>query len=152
MEFSKLSLKWMTLVVVSLLAACSAAPVGHSFVPESGAMLGGGDWVAVAMQGVSKVQEPTPRWRWTSADQVSGTGGCNAFTGRATLNDGQIQIGPLAATGRLCVALPPGGQEDLFFRALEKARSVRVDAGELVLQDSTGEELARFVQLGTVSP
>jgi heat shock protein HslJ len=152
MELSKFSLKWMALVFAFLLAACSSTPVGHSFVPESGAMLGGGDWVAVAMQGVSKVQEPSPRWRWTSVDQVSGTGGCNAFTGRATLKDGQIQIGPLAATGRLCVALPPGGQEDLFFRALEKARSVRVDAGELVLQGSTGEELARFVQLGTVSP
>jgi heat shock protein HslJ len=84
-------------------------------------------------------------------DQVSGSGGCNVFSGRAVLKDGQIQIGPLAATGRLCLALPPGGQEDLFFRALEKARSVRVEAGELVLQGSAGEVLARFVQLGAVA-
>jgi heat shock protein HslJ len=152
MELSKFALKWMALLFAFLLTACSSVPVGHSFVPESGTTLGGGDWVAVALQGVASVQEPAPRWRWASVDQVSGSGGCNAFTGRAVVKDGAIQIGPLAATGRLCVALPPGGQEDLFFRALEKARSVRVDAGELILQGSTGEELARFVQLGTVSP
>lgn len=152
MKHSKLVLKWMALVFALLLTACGTAPVRHSFVPESGAALTGGDWVAVAVQGVASVQEPTPRWRWTAVDQVSGTGGCNAFTGGALVKNGQIQIGPLAATGRLCVALPPGGQEDLFFRALEKARTVRVDAGELVLQGSTGEELARFVQVGVVAP
>lgn len=152
MELSKFALKWMALVFAFLLTACSSAPVGRSFVPETGATLGGGDWVAVAMQGIPEVQEPAPLWRWASADQVSGTGGCNVFTGRAVVKSGQIQVGPLAATGRLCLAVPPGGQEDLFFRALEKARSVRVDAGELVLQDATGEVLARFVQLGAVSP
>jgi heat shock protein HslJ len=140
------------MVVAVLLTSCSTAPVGHSFVPDSGAMLTGGDWVAVAMQGVASVQEPAPRWRWTSVDLVSGSGGCNAFTGRGLVKDGQIQIGPLAATGRLCLAVPPGGQEDLFFRALEKARSVRVETGVLVLQGSTGEVLARFVQLGAVAP
>ena len=152
MELSKFALKWVALVFAMLLAACSTVPARHSFVPENGTSLAGGDWVAVAMQDVPKVQEPAPRWRWAAVDQVSGSGGCNTFSGRAVVKDGQIQIGPLAATGRLCVALPPGGQEDLFFRALEKARTVRVDAGELVLQDSTGEVLARFVQLGAVSP
>jgi heat shock protein HslJ len=142
----------MALAFAVLVAACSSVPVGHSFVPESGASLGGGDWVAVAMQGVESVQEPSPRWRWKSVDMVSGSGGCNAFTGRAVVKDGAIQIGPLAASGRLCLTLPPGGQEDLFFRALEKARSVRVEAGELVLQSSTGDVLARFIQMGAVAP
>jgi heat shock protein HslJ len=152
MEISKFALKWMALAFVFFLTACSSVPVGHSFVPENGAPLGGGDWVAVAMQGVASVREPAPRWRWASVDQVSGTGGCNAFAGRAAVKDGQIEIGPLAATGRLCLDVPPGGQEDLFFRALEKARSVRVEAGELILQSATGEVLARFVQVGAVAP
>lgn len=148
----KCVLKIAAVLLVVFLSACTAVPVQRSFVPESGASLAGGDWVALAVQGVATVKEPAPRWRWDAVDQVSGSGGCNAFSGRAVLKDGQIQIGPLAASGRLCLALPPGGQEDLFFRALEKARSARVEAGELLLQDSTGEVLARFVQLGSVAP
>ncbi|MDZ7939110.1 MAG: META domain-containing protein [Rhodoferax sp.] len=147
-----LSSKTATLLFAVLLTACGVAPVQHSFVPETGANLSGGDWVAVAVQGVESVQEPAPRWRWPSAEQVSGSGGCNGFTGRAVVKNGLIQVGPLAATGRLCAGLPPGGQEDLFFRALEKARSVRVEKGELVMQGSAGEVLARFVQLGAVAP
>jgi heat shock protein HslJ len=146
------SLKTAAIVLAALLTACGVAPVQHSFVPDTGASLAGGDWVAVAVQGVESVQEPAPRWRWSAAEQVSGSGGCNGFTGRARVKDGQIQVGPLAATGRLCAGLPPGGQEDLFFRALEKARTVRVERGELVLQGSTGEVLARFIQLGVVAP
>jgi heat shock protein HslJ len=152
MEISKCVVKWMALIFALFLTACSSVPVGHSFVPENGTPLSGGDWIAVTMQGVVSVQEPAPRWRWVSVDQVSGTGGCNAFAGRAAVKDGQIEIGPLAATWRLCPDVPPGGQEDLFFRALEKARSVSVKAGELILQSASGEELARFVQVGAVAP
>jgi heat shock protein HslJ len=34
--------------------------------------------------------------------QVSGYGGCNTFTGRYTLDDARVTVGPLASTRRAC--------------------------------------------------
>ena len=90
--------------------------------------------------------EPVPRLRWSSAEQISGSGGCNAFAGRAVVNQGALQVGRLAATGRLCVVLPQGGQEDRFFKVLESAHTVRLVDGQLVLQDAAGQTLARFAK------
>ena len=104
------------------------------------------EWVANQIAGVSTVLAPVPRLRWASAEQITGSGGCNAFAGRAVVSQGALQVGNLAATGRLCVALPQGGQEDRFFAVLESARTVRLVDGQLVLEDAAGQILARFAK------
>lgn len=126
------------------LSACVVPPPQPDRVPASGADLVDAEWVATQITGVPAVVEPMPRLRWSSAEQIAGSGGCNVFAGRAVVRQGALQIGRLAATGRLCTALPQGGQEDRFFKALESARTVRLVNGLLHLEDEAGQLLARF--------
>lgn len=125
-------------------SACVVSPPQPDRVPASGADLVDAEWVATQITGVPVVVEPMPRLRWSSAEQIVGSGGCNAFAGRAVVRQGALQIGRLAATGRLCMALPQGGQEDRFFKVLESARTVRLVNGQLHLEGHAGQLLARF--------
>jgi putative lipoprotein len=137
--------RWSGFALLALvLSACAVPTPSFRELPASGAVLVGNEWVASQIDGVTALAEPLPRLRWSSAEQISGTGGCNGFAGRAVVNQGTLQVGRLAATGRLCMALPQGGQEDRFFKVLESARMVRLIDGQLVLQDSSGQQLARF--------
>ncbi|MBX9817074.1 MAG: META domain-containing protein [Burkholderiaceae bacterium] len=141
---------FLRVLVPSLLAllvsACAQPRLQSDSLPTSGAALVGDEWVATQIAGVPALVAPMPRLRWASAEQIMGSGGCNAFAGRAVVNQGALQLGRLAATGRLCMALPQGGQEDRFFAALESARTVRLVAGYLVLEDAAGQMLARFAK------
>lgn len=130
-----------------LVSACAQPPLQSGGLPTSGATLVGDEWVATQIAGVAALVAPVPRLRWASAEQITGSGGCNAFAGRAVVSQGALQLGRLAATGRLCMALPQGGQEDRFFAILESARTVRLVAGHLVLEDAAGAVLARFAKL-----
>ena len=111
----------------------------------SATVLAGTEWVPFAIDGTPEVTTPKPRLRWVSADQVTGTGGCNPFRGSALLRAGTLRLGPLASTGRACLSMP-GSQEDLFFKALELTRKARLEGDQLVLLDDAGKVLARFLK------
>ncbi len=76
---------------------------------------------------------------------VSGSGGCNALSGRAELSGAELTFGPLAATRKLC---PPAimDQEGKFLAALAETRSWKMDPerGKLLLLDGTGRTVAVF--------
>ena len=136
-----------SLLLAALLSACAVPPPGAgpaAAVPTS-ASLAGTEWVAFAIDGVPEVLAPKPKLRWVSADQVTGTGGCNPFRGRAVVGPGSFLLGPLASMGRACLSMP-GSQEDMFFRALELTRKGRLDRDQLVLTDDSGKVLARFLK------
>lgn len=140
----------VTLVLLMALVGCEVPPVQPQPGPVSGAQLQGREWVASYIDGIAAVVAPAPRLRWTTADQLAGSGGCNAFMGRAVVEQGALKLGPLAATGKMCLTAPQG-QEDRFFKALEAARSVRLQDGQLLLEDATGRLLARLAP-GTAAP
>lgn len=145
MAYSRISSLLLAGGIALALSACVVPPAEQPpQVATSGAALVGKEWVAVQIAGVDKVTEPAPRLRWTAPEQVAGSGGCNNFFGRAVVQQGALLIGPLGATGRMCLALPQGGQEDRFFKALESARTVRQSGGELMLEDGAGQLLLRF--------
>lgn len=145
MAFSRFPSLLLILGAALALTACVVPPEEQPpQVLASGATLVGKEWVAMQIAGVEKVTEPAPRLRWTAPEQVAGSGGCNSFFGRAVIQQGAVLIGPLGATGRMCLALPQGGQEDRFFKALELARTARQSGAELVLEDGTGQLLLRF--------
>jgi heat shock protein HslJ len=136
-----------SLLLAALLSACAVPP--HVAAPAAAVptpvLLAGTEWVAFAIDGVPEVLAPKPRLRWVSVDQVSGTGGCNPFRGRAVVSPGSLVLGPLASMGRACLSMP-GSQEDMFFKALELTRKGRLDRDQLVLTDDSGKILARFLK------
>ena len=74
---------------------------------------------------------------------VSGSGGCNSYTGNFTLDEVNpfvMTIGPLAATRQACPD-PAGAQEAAYFTALEGVSQWSYVFGRLALyyQDDSGE-------------
>ncbi|MBS0232325.1 MAG: META domain-containing protein [Proteobacteria bacterium] len=77
-----------------------------------------------------------------TTDKVSGTGGCNRFSGPITIEDDAVQIGPLASTKMMCE-----GKSELeaqYFSALEAARSFVVEGDTLTLKADDGHALVKF--------
>ncbi len=147
-------------LVALLLSACAVSPTGSrptasgstgatpstsTPAPAAPVSLAGTSWIAIAVNGVSEVVAPKPKLRWTSADRIAGTGGCNGFTGRSTVGLDDLHIGPMDSTGRACLSMP-GSQEDMFFKALESTQKARVERDQLVLLDGAGKQMARFVK------
>jgi len=80
-----------------------------------------------------------------SDGSVSGTGGCNSYSGEYTSSDGSIEIGALVQTEIFCME-PEGvmDQEAAFFQAMSRASSYRLEDSSLVLEDEEGGTLAVF--------
>ena len=77
--------------------------------------------------------------------QLSGSDGCNSFSGSATISDGAVEFGPLASTAMACIG-PVGEQAAAFQAALGQAVGYQVtDDGMLELGDADGNIVATFV-------
>jgi heat shock protein HslJ len=158
---NRLRLALLSLWVAALSCACSVTPhaTPSSTAPATTSApkvaqpspaavalaLAGTEWAAFAIDGKPEVLNPKPKLRWLSADKVSGTGGCNGFSGPSVAGPDSLRLGPLASTGRACLSMP-GSQEDLFFKALESTRKAKIERDQLVLMDESGKQLARFLK------
>jgi heat shock protein HslJ len=75
--------------------------------------------------------------------QAHGTGGCNRFSGRYTMEGARLAFAPLAAS-RMACAGPLGEMEDQFLRALGEVRGWRMERNQLLLTNEAGAALLRF--------
>src|SRR5699024_940154 len=75
--------------------------------------------------------------------KVTGSGGCNVLNGSFELGDGNsISFSKVATTMMSC---PDMETEQQFLKVLEKVNSYQVEGDTLLLNDSNGETLAKFV-------
>ena len=134
------------LVMITALTACTTTPVSvPANAPLSAAVLVGPEWIVTVVEGVPLVQNPRPRLRWSSMDNFSGSGGCNSFHGQALITGNSLRVVALVPVGKPCLS-EPGSQEDLFFKALETARKIRIESGQLQLLGEEGQVLLRLVR------
>lgn len=77
--------------------------------------------------------------------QISGTAGCNHYSGAYTVTGSAISIGPLAMTEMYC-ADPEGvmAQESAYLAAIEAAASYRIGPDDLTLMDADGMRMAVY--------
>ena len=75
------------------------------------------------------------------AKHVTGSGGCNRFTGSYEAGTGTLKFGPLASTRMACPSLET---ETAFLKALEGTRRFRLAGRHLELEDEHGAVLARL--------
>jgi heat shock protein HslJ len=73
--------------------------------------------------------------------QVTGSGGCNRFSGSYGAGRDTLRFGRLTSTLMLC---DDGGIETEFFRVLDETRRYRVQGRTLELLDDRGRSLARL--------
>jgi len=74
-------------------------------------------------------------------ERVSGSGGCNRYTGPYKQEGATLTFGALAATRMAC---PNLGEEDAYFAALAKVASFRREGDMLMLMDKSGAPLVTF--------
>jgi len=74
--------------------------------------------------------------------RVSGSGGCNRFTGGYELAGDRLSFGRMAATMMACADAMDS--EKAFLSALQQAARARVQAQRLELLDASGSVVARF--------
>lgn len=137
---------WVSLLISGFLLGCTVAPPASPPVSLVNAInLVGVDWIATAIEGVAQLQHPRPRLRWNNMDNFSGSGGCNAFHGQALITTQSIRVVALVPVGKPCMT-EPGSQEDLFFKALETAHTIRLESGQLQILAEDGRILLRLVR------
>ncbi|EAQ73955.1 MULTISPECIES: META domain-containing protein [unclassified Synechococcus] len=88
---------------------------------------------------VSTLTGTTLSLELSARGRLAGTAGCNRYTATAVLGQGTIQVGPPAATRRICVR--PRGvmeQEIQFLSALESASTWQIEANRLELRRPDG--------------
>jgi len=106
------------------------------------ASLEGTPWVLSAGISVEGWEQAAPTATFEGS-AVSGSTGCNRFSGRYALDGDALALSALATTLLAC-APPLDAVERAFVAALERVAGWRVAGGELALLDATGEELLRF--------
>lgn len=118
---------------IFILQGCTAMANSEAASPA-------GRWLVEDIQGGGVIDDLQSVLELTADGQVSGTGGCNRMSGRATIDGSAIAFGPLAATKMAC-AEAVMDQEAKFFAALDEARSWRVDEAQdkLILLDASGK-------------
>ena len=84
--------------------------------------------------------------------QVSGTSGCNTYTGAAVVNGSKLQIGPLASTMMFC-SEPEGlmDQESAFLAGMQNAALFKTADGKLEIYDVNGQLILVFEEMEATS-
>jgi heat shock protein HslJ len=110
-------------------AASASAPLTN---PD----LVGTDWVLGDLPG-QVVADPLPTLAFSGDDTVSGTGGCNTFSGTYTVDGSNLTFGALASTQMACEGAV-GTLESAYLAALQDTSAYEItDAGELKLTSGT---------------
>ena len=85
--------------------------------------------------------------RFSAANTTTGNGGCNQFNGPYSVNGPSLRIGPLVSTSMACEA-GITTQEQAYLQALQSTASFELTGNQLILRDSGGREVARFLRSG----
>ena len=131
------------------------APDEPQPVAEAPTELLGNEWVLIAYgdAGNPVVVEPGTRItaNFNSDGSVSGSGGCNSYSGSFQVDGERIAFGPAAVTAMACES--GMDQETAYFAALENATTFELtDAGapftgRLLINYDSGKGLSRAVSL-----
>jgi len=80
---------------------------------------------------------------FTADATVSGSGGCNRYSGSYTWTGDQLSFAPLASTKMAC-ADDVMAQEGAFLASMEQVASFAIDGSQLTLSDDSGALLLGF--------
>lgn len=133
--------KYLAVLAVALLAACSVISS-----PRKAADLDGTDWVLATLPGKRLVGGSVVTLSFADG-RVSGTDGCNRYSGAYTASDVQLQFDASMATTMMACAEPLMEQAGAYIAALGQVRSYRIAAGQLILLSADDVLLASLAPL-----
>jgi heat shock protein HslJ len=126
--------------------SCSdGATAGHSMIEGASEIPIGSVWLAEDIGGRGVIDIAQSTVSFVSTDRVSGSGGCNRYSGPVAINGAALSFGALATTRRAC---PPAlmNQESKFLAALADARSFAFDGPFLIFYDAAGGAVLKFTR------
>lgn len=131
-------------------SAPQAAPAGtgRATLPPD---LAGTSWVLQNVAGRPVLEDMRSTLAFRPNGQIAGLGGCNGYTGTATVTGERITIGPLATTKMACPQ-PAMEQEARFLDALAKAERFGVAGTNLYLHSTGLEQPLAFIRLSAFKP
>ena len=118
------------------LGACAVDPSSGAGSP--GASLTGTRWNGVVDAALD--HRAIPRLEFAAEGRLSGYTGCNMLTGKWRMEDGEVRLGALVTTKRLCLG-PASETERRLLAAMGEGARGRREGDRLVL---TGPNGARF--------
>ena len=107
--------------------------------------LQGSEWKPLRIGDDAVPEESSAFVQFQSKGRLIGHSGCNRMFAEYESRDGQIFIGPVAAT-RMACADSVMAREAALAAALENARTYRRDGIQLVLFDSMGQPILELRQ------
>lgn len=135
-----------SLVVDEYLGLTPNAPCASLELP---ATLDGATYRFTSLGGApleSLTENTTPTFTWSRADaRVSGSSGCNRYTGRGVLRGSMLVASEIAATKRLCMEEAVMERETRVLALLDTGGSLRFDRDTLVVSQGP-REVARLVR------
>jgi heat shock protein HslJ len=106
----------------------------------------GSEWELSDLSGTPVLEDRRPTLAFLEPGRISGSGSCNRYSGPAELGDGTIKVGQLASTRMACSA-EINVQEQAFLVALQNARRLELEGGQLILHTESLEKPLRFVRV-----
>jgi heat shock protein HslJ len=100
--------------------------------------LAGATWRLASIQGRPALAGVRVTAVFADESRVSGTAGCNSYTGSARVTADRIEVGGVASTRMYCSATGVMEQEDAYFDAFAKATSYRIAGNRLELGPAPG--------------
>lgn len=138
--------KYLLGLLCALMAQGCAVVAGNTLSLDT---LAGTSWLAGDL--ASKIgggsQPAVPSLKFVGLDQVSGNGGCNAYSGKVQMDRETLRLGPIASTRKLCPD-PAMASETAFFKALTQVRKARLQGGVLELLDAADGLVLRLQRAG----
>src|SRR5512140_2797936 len=114
--------------VAALLGGCTTGMTPSTRLPS----LEGTSWVLTTLTGHAVVAGAKPTLQF-AGDRVTGSDGCNRFSGRYTVTRQAFKVIPPLATTQMACAPEIDAQARAFTEALGVAGSYRIRAGQLEL-------------------
>lgn len=112
---------------------------------SASAALPGTSWKVVSVAGTLADATSPPTMTFASDGTVSGTTGCNTYSGSYKLDGGSIKVGMLAMTLMLCDS-PAGALEPAFAAALQGATTWAIAADGNLTLSGAGDIVASAVK------
>jgi heat shock protein HslJ len=124
-----------------VVAAATGASAGARVAEVSA--LTGKVWVLAALGGKAPLKGTELTSEFGAKLRVSGSAGCNRYTGAYKVSRNSIRISALATTKKACAA-PIERQEAAFLKALTGPRSFAIRGRSLTLESAGGRAIATF--------
>jgi heat shock protein HslJ len=109
--------------------------------------LEGTSWVLVSLAGIPPVADTEITATFGTDRRVSGSAGCNRYTGAYEISGPSIEVGPLASTRMYCPTPGVMEQEQRYLVTLEASVLAAVEGDQLLLADAGGTREILFSRL-----